>query len=168
MNPEASVPVPLEDDSTGFDLIEREYIRRHFVPEFEWLSFDEPSPRNRLRVPLREARIGLVATAGAHLPDQRPGGSGGGVWMIPIDAPEVRLTHDGYDTERAMQDPDVVFPVGTLRRLADSGFVGSVAPTVVSTMGYVPDGRRVLQRTLPAARDRLVSEGVDLALLVPA
>ncbi len=157
-----------DDDSAGFDLVERAYIRRELVSDFEWVLFDRPSPRNRMAVPLREARIGLVTTSGAHLADQRPMGPGGQVRMVPVDGHGVRLTHDGYDTDRASADPDVVFPVRTLRRLERAGFIGALAPTAVSTMGYVPRGERVLERSVPPAVRRLRSEEVDLALLVPA
>lgn len=159
---------PFEDDSLGYDDVERAYIRREFEPDFEWVSFDRPSRRNALRVPLAEARVGLISTAGAHLPDQRPAGAGGGVRLIPVDAPRVVLTHEGYDTRRASADPEVVFPVGTLERLAAGGLIGSVASTAVSMMGYVPDGVRVLERTVPEALVQLRSDQVDLALLVPA
>jgi hypothetical protein len=158
-----------EDDSVGFDAVERDHLRdRGIVPDFEWLAVDHPSPRILPRKPLQAARVGLVTTAGAHLPDQKPVGPGGGVRLIPIDAEDVVLTHPGYDTERAQTDLDVVYPVPTLRRLANSRAIGSVAPTIVSTMGFVPDGRRVLERTIPPARDALLAEQVDLALLVPA
>jgi hypothetical protein len=128
-----------DDDSIGFDDVERAYVRRHFVPDFEWVDFDRPSPRNILSVSLNEARVGLVSTAGAHLTEDRPIGAGGGVRMIPLDTQRIRLTHGGDDTERAMVDPEVVYPV-----------------------------RRVLERIAPAAVERLSSEEVDLALLVPA
>ncbi len=157
-----------EDDSAGFDLTERAYIRRELVPDFEWVDFPRPSPRNRLPVPLREARVALVSTAGVHLPDQRPMGAGGQVRMVPVDAPEIVLSHEGYDIERAREDPEVVFPVRALRALAGAGFIGSLAPTAVSTMGYVPRGHRVLERIVPPTIDRLRSEEVHLALLVPA
>jgi len=157
-----------EDDSLGFDLIERAYIRGELVPDFEWLDFAEPSPRNRPLVPLPEARVALVSTAGAHLPNQRPMGAGGDLRMVPVDAPEIVLSHEGYDIERAAKDPEVVFPVRTLRALADGGFIGSLAPTAVSTMGYVPRGQRVLERLVLPTIERLRSEEVDLALLVPA
>jgi hypothetical protein len=61
-----------------------------------------------------------------------------------------------------------VFPVGTLRALVEAGSIGSVAPTAVSTMGYIPRGERVLERLVPPTVDLLRSEEVDLALLVPA
>lgn len=161
------IPGP-EDDSEGFDLIERDHLRRRFVPDFEWLAFPEPSPRNRLTVPLSRARVALISTAGAHLPEQRPMGPGGDLPRIPVDAREIRLSHAGYHTRRASLDPEVVFPVGTLRALVQAGFIGGLAPTALSTMGYIPRGERVLERLVLPNVELLRSEDVDLALLVPA
>ncbi len=92
----------------------------------------------------------------------------GEVRFVPVDAADIELTHPGYDTERASQDPEVVFPVGALRALEDDGVIGELAPTAVSTMGYIPDGRRVLDELVPQVVECLRNEEVDLALLVPA
>jgi D-proline reductase (dithiol) PrdB len=160
--------VDYEQATRSFDEVERRHLRKRLAPNFEWLDFDEPSPRNALEAPLREARVGLVVTGGVHLPDQRPARQIGEVRLIPVDASDVRLTHGGYDTERASQDPDVVFPVRTLLRLAGKGAIGSVAAVVASTMGYIPRGVNVLDRVVPPVVASLVSQQVDLALLVPA
>lgn len=160
--------VDYDQAARSFDEVERRHLRKRLAPDFEWLDFDRPSPRNALRTPVRDARVGLVVTAGVHLPDQRPARQIGEVRLIPVDASEVRLTHGGYDTERAMQDPDVVFPVRTLLRLAEAGAIGSVAPVVASTMGYIPWGVNVLERVVPPVVASLVAQQVDLALLVPA
>ena len=87
---------------------------------------------------------------------------------MPLAASTVRLTHAGYDTERALKDPDVVFPARTLRRLAETGAIGSVAAVAASTMGYVPRGVNVLERVVPPVVASMVAQQVDLALLVPA
>lgn len=155
------------DDSTGFDELEREFVRR-FFPDFDWVRFTGPSPRRPLPVPMAQARVGLVVTAGAHLPGEAAFGLDGEVRFLPADAEAVELTHVGYDTARAATDPDVVVPRQALRRLVDAGVIGSLAPTVVSTMGLVPRGHDVLERSAPAAHERMVAEDVDLALLVPA
>jgi D-proline reductase (dithiol) PrdB len=156
------------DDSAGFDDLERTYVRR-FVPDFEWLSFDQSSPRHPLPVPLTRARVGLVATAGAHLPEQEPMSPTGEIRLIPVDAAGwLQLSHIGYDTARASKDPDVVVPVQALQRLVADGFIGSLAPTIVSSMGFVPRGIDVLERSVPAAVEAPRADHVDLALLVPA
>lgn len=61
-----------DDDSTAFAQIERQFVRDVVgVADFGWVSFDHPSPRNPLTVPLAEATVTLISTAGAHLPDER-------------------------------------------------------------------------------------------------
>jgi hypothetical protein len=120
------------DDSAGFDDLERTFVRR-FVPEFDWLTFSKPSPRHPLPVPLQNVRVGLVTTAGAHLPEQDPMSPTGDVRLIPVeDAGRLQLNHIGYDTARASRDPNVVVPTGSLQRLVAEGFIGSLAPTLVS------------------------------------
>lgn len=155
------------DDSAGFDVVERRYVQR-ILPDFDWLRFDTPSPRRPLPVPLRHARVGLVVTAGARLPGEPAFAMDGEVRFLAADADRVELTHIGYDTQRAMTDPDVVMPIRSLQRLVDARLIGSLAPTVISTMGLVPRGQDVLERSVPLAAERLRDEEVDLALLVPA
>jgi D-proline reductase (dithiol) PrdB len=87
--------------------------------------------------------------------------------VIPIEA-DVAMTHPGYNTRRAGEDPEVVWPVRTLQRLAEQGVIGSVSGQAVSMMGAVMDGRVVLDRHVPAAVDQFRRDRVDLVLLVPA
>lgn len=163
-----AVESPLEDDSEGFATTERAFVRDVVgIQDFEWVAAATPSPRNSLPVPLDQARVTLISTAGAHPAGTPPLGAGGHAIAIPANAP-FELTHVGYDTARAMADPDVVYPVRRLQALADAGFIGSLAPTVISTMGFVPDGRRLLTRAVPMAVERMLDEQAHLALLVPA
>lgn len=164
-----SAPQPIVgDDSEGFADVERNFVREVVgVADFDWVPSSYPSPRNRLAVPLSEARVTLVSTAGVHVAGTRGLGAGGEALAVPVDA-EIELTHVGYDTARAAEDPDVVYPVRRLQALADAGFIGSLAPTSISTMGFVPDGRRLLTRAVPLAVERILHEEAHLALLVPA
>lgn len=155
------------DDSRDFPVIERDYIRRRGRPDFDWLRFGEPSPRRQLKRPLSQARIGIVSTAGAHLVGEGPIPASGPPRVIPIEA-EIGLHHIGYDTKRASADPEVVWPVRTLRRLAELGAIGSVSGLAVSMMGAVLDGRVVLSRHVPTVVEQFRRDSVDLALLVPA
>ena len=58
----------------SFDEVERLHLRKRLVPDFGWLDFDQPSPRHALRVPLRQARVGLVATGGSTCSTSAPPG----------------------------------------------------------------------------------------------
>lgn len=155
------------DDSRGFAAVERAYLRGRWLPDFEWLQYDTPSPRNPLRTPLAEARVGLVDTSGCHVVGTPPAGSSGRAVPVPVDA-EITFTHPGFDVERALRDPEVVHPVRTLQRLAGRGVIGELAPTTVSVMGGTLMGRRIIERGVPTAVDAMRDQQVDLALLVPA
>ena len=156
----------------GFAQVEYEYVRRRVYPPFDWTTFEEPSPRRRMQRPLERSRVALVATAGAHLPDQPPfdlGKSGDSSYReIPADADELRLSHVGYDTRRAREDPDVVFPLSLLRRLAAEGEIGELAPRAFSFMGYIPETQQLLHETGPEVAAKLLADAVDLVLLVPS
>ena len=155
------------DDSQGFAQVERTHVRSRYLPDFEWVEYDAPSARHLPKVPLAQARVGLVDTCGAHLPDQPPVGASGRAAIVPVDA-DINLTHAGYDTARAMLDPEVVHPARTLLRLAAQGVIGEVAPRAVSVMGGVLIARRIVERGLPATVEAMLDMQVDLALLVPA
>lgn len=156
----------------GFAQVEYDYVRRRAYPAFDWTTFAEPSPRRPLEVPLERARVALVGTAGAHLPEQPPfelGEAGDSSYReLPAEATEFRFSHGGYDTRRAGRDPDVVFPLALLRRLAAEGLVGAVAPRAFSFMGYIPETRPLLEDSALDVASKLVEDDVDLAFLVPA
>jgi D-proline reductase (dithiol) PrdB len=156
-----------DDDSRGFAAVERAHLRERYLPGFEWTVYETASALVQPRAPLREARIGLVDTCGAHRVDQPPVGTTGRAALVPVDAP-FTLTHTGYDVARALRDPEVVHPVGTLRTLQAQGVIGSVAPTTVSVMGGVLIASRLLEHGVPSAVESMLQQQVDLALLVPA
>ena len=154
----------------GFAELEREYVRG-FYPAFEWRVFDQPSQRHPLRKPLERARVALVGTAGAHLPGQHPFSLGDegdpSLRVLPANAERVILTHPGYNTRRASEDPDVAFPLAVLRGLAAEGLIGDVAPRCLSFMGYIPDPEPLLREAGPRVARELHTDAVDLVLLVP-
>lgn len=154
------------DDSRGFAARERAHLRADWLPDFEWTAYATPSPRNRLRVPLSQARVGLVDTSGAHPSGTPPAGSSGRAIAVPLDAGVV-FTHPGFDTERAMADPETVHPAKTLQHLAAQGFIGDVAAQTVSVMGGVLIAQRLLDRGVPATVAAMREQQVDLVLLVP-
>lgn len=155
-----------DDDSLDFPEVERRHVRERYVPDWDWTVYDAPSPRVPLRVPLAQARVGLVSTAGAHQPGERPLGASGQARAIPVEA-AIAFDHPGYDVERAAQDPEVIWPVNTLGRLAAAGVIGEAVPTALSTMGGVLIARRLLERAVPQAVEWAAAERLDLALLVP-
>lgn len=156
----------------GFAQVEYEYVRQRVYPTFDWTAFDEPSPSRRAERPLERSRIGLVATAGAHLPGQQAFDLGKGgdssYRELPADAPELRFAHVGYDTRRADADADVVFPLSLLRSMVEEGEIGELSPRAFSFMGYIPETETLLHETGPEVARKLLADAVDLVLLVPS
>lgn len=159
----------------NFAEIEREYIRRHFVPGFEWVVNPTPSPINPLPRPLPHCTVALVATAGVHVQGDEPfdvttplGDPSFRVIRGDVPFESLRLSHPGYNTRKIRQDINCVFPLERLRELAWEGVVGGVSPRHFSFMGYIPLPEPLIEKTAPAVADLLKEDQVDLALLVPA
>lgn len=156
--------------------VEKDFVRRKVLPDFEWTRFEHATEPNQITKPIMDCKVALIVTAGAYLRESQerfdvknPLGDDS-FRIIPSDtAPEgIALAHPGYDTKRAMQDMDTVFPYKLLNRLRDEGVVGEVAPRHFSFMGYVPRPERLIWQVAPKAGRLLREDGVDLAILVPS
>ena len=81
---------------------------------------------------LASATVTLVSLTGVHLADQEPfpGEDPGDITyrVIPGDADlgSARIVHGHYDHSEADADPNIVFPLETLRELASEGVIGAV------------------------------------------
>jgi D-proline reductase (dithiol) PrdB len=153
------------------DFIRRERLHvRTFYPSFEWACEAAPSPRNPMRVPLAQARVGLVSTAGGYARGQErfslADEGDASLRVVGWDEP-VRFAHGGYDTRRAYRDPEVVLPRETLAMLATNGVIGATAPRVLSLMGYIPEVGSLVTETAPRVAAELLADAVDLVLMVP-
>jgi len=140
-------------------------------PPYQWADNPGSPPFAHLSRPLREARIGLVASGGIYVRGQvafhyRDDTS---VRIIPRDTPveDLRITHFAYDMTAARADPNVVFPLGILRDLAEAGEIGEVGPNAYTFMGGIYSSRKVRDRVAPAIADRLQQDAVDAVILVP-
>jgi hypothetical protein len=127
-----------------------------------------------LRRALAESRVALLTTAGLYVEGDEPFdvASPAGdptLRLIPgdVDVARLRFAHSHYDTERARQDPNVVFPLEPLRACAQDGRVGEVSPVHVGMMGFNPDPLALIERGAPAVVDVLRGAGVDAVVLSP-
>ncbi|WP_242352307.1 MULTISPECIES: glycine/sarcosine/betaine reductase selenoprotein B family protein [Anaeromyxobacter] len=158
----------------SFADVERDYIREKLLPDFEFESYDEPSRVNALGRPVSTGTVALVVTAGAYLAGEqerfrrsKEGDPSFRELPHDVDLARIGLSHGGYDTRRALDDVDVVFPLRALRTLERSGRIGAAAPRHYSFMGYAIETDVLRDNGREVAR-RLRSDAVDLALLVPA
>ncbi|GAB7025034.1 glycine/sarcosine/betaine reductase selenoprotein B family protein [Geotalea toluenoxydans] len=156
--------------------VEGEYVRGKVLPDFQWASFAEPTEATPLKKPINECSIALVVTAGAYLAesqtrfDTRNPLGDDSYRIIPSNTPseQISLSHPGYDTRRALNDLDTVFPFQLLGRMQENGTIGAVAPRHFSFMGYIPRTERLLWNNAPQVARMLRDDGVDLAILVPS
>ena len=140
-------------------------------PPYAWVHSDTPPPFTPLSKPLSQCRVGLIASGGIyregqiafHFKDDFS------YREIASDTPQeaLRATHFAYDLTDARRDPNVVFPLQTLRRCADAGLIGGVGPRAYTFMGGIYSARKVRDVLAPALADRIVQDEVDVVLLVP-
>ena len=159
----------------NFSVVERDFIRDHILPDFDWVTYSEPSPVNPLRKPLAELHVAMVTTAGVHGATDPPvdlkSRTGDPSYReIASDAPlgQLRLSHVGYNTRKVSKDINCVFPLEGLQELEAEGIVGSVSPRHFSFMGYIPIVDTLLRETGPEVAQKLQADRVDLVLLSPA
>jgi len=140
-------------------------------PPYTWVMNDGAPPFAPLRKALTDCRLGLIASGGIyrrgqvafHFKDDLS------YREIPRDTPvgDLRVTHFAYDTRDAREDPNVVFPLATLRDLCRVSRFQNLAPHAYTFMGGIYSARKVRDVLAPALADRLVRDEVDVALLVP-
>ncbi len=140
-------------------------------PVYRWVENQAPPAWTPLRKPLAESRLGLVASGGVYLAGQIAFHFKDDLSYREIDtataSSELRATHFAYDLTDARSDPNVVFPLDTLRALVADGTLGSLSENAYSFMGGIYSSRKVESLLAPALTRRLVEDEVDLALLVP-
>ena len=148
---------------------------RFLLRTYRWRRADAV-PAARLRVPLRDARVALVTSAGFVMPGDAPFDLDlpGGDWSYrtiagdaDIAALDMHHKSDAFDAAPIAADRNVAFPLDRLRALAAEGAVGGVALRHLSFMGSITAPEHLLRESAPAAADLLVADGVDVALLVP-
>ena len=140
-------------------------------PPYKWVENPGEPPFVPLGKTLQDARVGLVASGGIYLHGQVAFHYKDDLSfrLIPTTAKlsDLRVTHFAYDLTDARVDPNVVFPLDTLRDLAQLSRIGELSPHAYTFMGGIYSSRKVEEQLGPAIADRLVRDGVDVVILVP-
>lgn len=123
---------------TYMDRISRYYQTLGYGKPYEWAHYLE-APFTAMRKPVSDARVALVTTAAPYQPDAGDQGP----WsaynskakfydVYSGDSGEdhdLRISHIGIDRKHTSQeDSGTWFPLPMLRRLAEEGVIGEVAP----------------------------------------
>ncbi len=142
---------------------------------YRWRTV-EPLTWTRLAVPLREARIALVTTAGLYRPavDEpfrhiRGGDYGYRVIRDDADLSSLAIgqTSTAFDRKTMESDRNTALPIERLRALVTRDEVGSAAPRHLSFNGSIPAPGRLVRESAPHAAKVLIDDGVHAALLIP-
>jgi D-proline reductase (dithiol) PrdB len=139
----------------------------------------ESIPFTPLSLPLAQARVALLSTAGISRPPDPPfdmdGERANPMWGDPswrripatATAADVEVNHLHIDTGYIKRDLNVALPLARLAELAAAGEIGSVAPSHYSVMGFQLDGTAQVRDSAPAIAAAMKEEGVTAAILAP-
>ena len=153
--------------------IRENYARLGYKP-YAWVDHRNPSsppPWQPLRKPLAESRLALLASGGIYVTGQVAfhWKDDTSFRAIPttVATKDLRATHFAYDLGDARRDPNVVFPIDTLRRLVAEHVVGALTENAYTFMGGIYSTRRVSEELAPKLVERVREDHADVALLVP-
>ncbi|MGE0484161.1 MAG: hypothetical protein AB7Q81_08465 [Gammaproteobacteria bacterium] len=150
--------------------IRARYEKLGYTP-YRWYEAEDAPPFAAMGRPLAASRLGLLSTSGAYVVGQCAYHykDDAGYRAIPSHtaAEDLRFSHitENYLVD-PKEDPDCIFPLGTLRGLVADGTVGELADEAFSCMGGVYSQRRVREETAPALLEAFQRQRVDCALLV--
>jgi D-proline reductase (dithiol) PrdB len=103
---------------------------------------------------LAETVVGLVSATGVHRHDQQPfptedpGDITYRVVPADVQLADLRVAHHHYDHTDADADPNIVFPIETLRELAAAGIIAAPAEWHF-TYGFTMRLRELYEETFP-------------------
>ena len=136
------------------------------------VEINETAPFHRPAKPLSESVVTIVTTAGLHVHGDTPFVPADPTYrIIPADVrgDDLLQTHNsiGFDRTGVMADVNVVFPIDRLREMIAEGRIGSLGPRCYSFMGAQRDVTAIKTKTAGEVADRLLQDGVEVALLTP-
>lgn len=138
---------------------------------YQWVENRDRPPFIPFEKPLSEIRLGLIASGGIYVAGQRAFHykDDASFRVVPkgVNTRDLRVAHFAYDLTDARNDPNVVFPIDTLRNLVGEGVIAGLADHLFTFMGGIYSARKVRDELAPRLTDRLVAEKVDAVLLVP-
>src|ERR1700686_2747880 len=150
--------------------ITRQYAELGYKP-YGWVYNTDAPPWQRLRKPLKQSRVALIASGGIYRHGQTAFHSKDdtSLRVIPTDVrtEDLGTSHFAYEQTEARKAPKGAFPMGTPRGLVREGFIGGLTEHAFTFMGEIYSSRRVREEVAPVITERLVAERADLALLVP-
>ncbi len=119
---------------------------------------------------LATATVALVSATGVYLPDQQPfpAEDPGDVSyrLIPAEAETatMRISHHHYDHSEADADPNIVFPLDSLRELVADGVIAAVNDKHYS-YGFTTRLKELYETTFPEIADKVERSKTKLVVM---
>ena len=119
---------------------------------------------------LATATVALVCSTGVYLPDQEPfptedpGDVSYRAIPSETEASALRIAHHHYDHSEADADPNIVFPIDSLRELVQEGVIAA-ANNVHYSYGFTTRLKELYETTFPEIADKIERSRTKLVLL---
>jgi D-proline reductase (dithiol) PrdB len=119
---------------------------------------------------LSTAVVTLVSAAGVYAPDQEPfptedpGDVSYRIIVGDADVHALRIAHHHYDHSEADADPNIVFPLQSLRELAEQGVIAGVNDKHY-TYGFTTRLRELYETTFPELADKVERSKTKLVVM---
>lgn len=119
---------------------------------------------------LSSSIVTLASAAGVFeagqepFPPEDPGDTSYRIISGATPVENLRVAHHHYDHSEADADPNVIFPLQTLRELASEGFIGGVGEKHFS-VGFTTRLRELYETTYPEIADQIERSRTRLVLL---
>ena len=116
------------------------------------------------------ATVALVCSTGVYRPDQEPfptedpGDVSYRVIPSETEASTLRIAHHHYDHSEADADPNIVFPIDSLRELVQDGLIAAVN-NVHYSYGFTTRLKELYETTFPEIADKIERSRTKLVLL---
>jgi len=168
MVPEHDVPIPY------MQRIKDYYQTLGYGAPYRWAHYAEV-PFAPLKKPLAASRIGLITTAAPYQPgkgDQGPGAAYNAATKFytvysgdTASEHDLRIAHVGYDRiHTTAEDSNSWFPLPALRRVAEAGRIGELAPRFHGAPTN-RSHRTTLEQDCPELLARCREDKVDAVIL---
>ena len=136
---------------------------------------NDDTPWTTMGKPLSESKVAMVTTCGIHLRKDAPfrslkgGDTSYGIIPRDSDPADIIQSHTsiGFDRTTSYRDINISFPVDRLEELVQSGYIGELSNNYYSYMGAINDVTGLMEDSGPEVATKLLSEEVDVVLLVP-
>ena len=135
-----------------------------------------PTPCATLRVPLAQARIALVTSAGFRLATQpaydrslKMGDASFRELPTNVDVATLIEDHksDSFNHAGVQTDANLALPLDRFRELERDGVIGTLNRRHFSFMGSIIGPHRLINETAPQVAQLLKDDGVDAVFLTP-